>query len=68
MSSQRINRVVKLLEELTQVATDSMPPYDTAADGEKVRWLAERNQRLNNLVQLYCATDIASSIGSIGPV
>jgi hypothetical protein len=55
-----------VLEELVEMATESMQTSSQGLAGEALaRWRDERNGRLNNLVQLYCAHKVADEVSTL---
>ncbi len=67
---RRIKTCTQILEQLEEAASESMPVLlagDASVEAQQ-RWNAERNRRTELLVQLYCAHEVSSSVGSIGPV
>jgi len=66
---RRVKVCAEVLEQLEDAASDSMPVLVGVSDPEaNARWVIERNRRTELLVQLYCAHEVSSSVGSIGPV
>ncbi len=69
---RRIKTCHEVLMQLEEQATESMgfivQPGSDRFEEAHARWVAERNRRTALLVQLYCAHEVSSSVGSIGPV
>ena len=67
---RRVKVCAEVLEQLEEAASESMPVLLVGVSDPEAnaRWVAERNRRTELLVQLYCAHEVSSSVGSIGPV
>lgn len=64
-----VERAAKLLDAITETATESMPPLSdtspTIGVDVKQRWVAERNQRVNNLVALVAAQRVSDAVDGL---
>lgn len=65
--STQVTRAAKLLEDIVQTVNESMPALSDTTPGSetKLRWIAERNTRVNNLVALVSAIQVKDAVDGL---